>query len=267
MGQRTGAAGPEEGLVRLIALGTGPAFPARGGATSGYLVTHDGTSLLMDCGTGVVSNLQKHLDFRAVSAIVISHMHADHFLDLIPYRYGLRYAPCGRTTGRIALHLPPGGFTVLRHVVAPFADEPETFWEVFQVSEYDPGGALRVGGLTVRFAQTRHLMPAFAMSVEAAGQKLVYSADSAPSERLVALARGADLFLCEATLQRREQDAPGGAHMTAAEAGAAAAHAGVGRLLLTHIWQEYDETQSVLQASDAFGGPVELAVENESYEV
>lgn len=267
MEQRTNARSSEEGLVRLIALGTGPAFPAKGGATSGYLVMHDGTSLLMDCGTGVVSNLQRHVDFRAVTAVIISHMHADHFFDLIPYRYGLRYAVCSGGARQIPLYLPPSGFTVLRHVVAPFAEEPEAFWEVFEPSEYDPNTTLRVNGLTVRFARTRHLVPTFAMSVEADGRKLAYSADSAPSESLVALSRNADLFLCEASLQSREQDAPGGAHMTATEAGVTAARAGVGRLLLTHIWHEFDGAESVLQASKVFGGPVEMAIENESYEV
>lgn len=253
--------------MRVTVLGVGPAFPKKGGATSGYLVTSDGTTLLVDCGTGVVSNLQRHVDYHQVTAIIISHMHADHFLDLIPYRYGLKHAPYDRHWTRPRLYLPPGGCSVLKQVVTPFSDAPDFFGEVFQVAEYEPCVSLRVDGLTVRFTRTRHPVPAYAMSIEAQGRRMTYSADSAPTESLVTVARYADLFICEAGLQRREQDAPGGAHLTPSEAGGIAARAGVRRLLLTHLWQEFDQDQMLREARDAFGGPVDLAIENASYEV
>lgn len=253
--------------MRVTVLGVGPAFPKKGGATSGYLVTSNGTAVLVDCGTGVVSNLQRHVDYHQVTAIIISHMHADHFLDLIPYRYGLKYAPYDGHGTRPRLYLPPGGCSILKQVVTPFSEVPDFFGDVFQVAEYDPDAPLRVGDLAITFARTRHPVPAYAMSIETRGRRLAYSADSAPSESLVTVAHNADLFICEAGLQRRDQDAPCGAHLTPSEAGTLAARAGVKRLLLTHLWQEFDEDQTLREARDAFGGPVDLAMENATYEV
>lgn len=253
--------------MKVIVLGDGPGCPKPGGATSGYLVVHGDTSLLIDCGTGVISNLQKHTDYHQVTGVVITHMHADHFLDLIPYRYGLKYAIYHHHWEPPLLYLPPGGTAVLEHVVAAFSETPHFFEGVFRSSQYDPTGLLQVGDLALRFAETRHPVPAYAISVEGGGQKLVFSGDTAPVESVVMLARDADLFICEAAIQYRQQDPPGGAHLTPTEAGEMGARAGVKRMLLTHLWPEFDERQAVQEASDAFGAPVELAAENVAYQV
>jgi ribonuclease BN (tRNA processing enzyme) len=253
--------------MKVIVLGASPACPRKGGATSGYLVLHGETSLLVDCGTGVVANLQFYLDYHQLRSIVISHMHADHFFDLIPYRYGLKYAPYHEPWLPPALHLPPGGASIFEAVVAPFSENPDFFAGAFQVNEYDPAASLAVGDLTVRFARARHPMPAYAMRIEGGGRVFAYSSDTAPVENVVTLARDADLFFCESAIQCRSQDAPAGAHSTPGEAGEMARRAGVTRLVLTHVWPQFDERQMLDEASASFGAPVELAREHATYEV
>src|SRR6188508_3528694 len=79
--------------MRLTVLGKSPSWQDAGGACSGYLLEEEGTSLLLDCGNGVFSKLRRHVDYVDVDAVVISHLHADHFLDLVPFSYALTYAP------------------------------------------------------------------------------------------------------------------------------------------------------------------------------
>src|SRR5438067_1592539 len=79
--------------MRLTVLGKSPSWQDAGGACSGYLVEEAGTSVVVDCGNGVFSKLRRFRDYTRVDAVVISHLHADHFLDLVPFAYALTYAP------------------------------------------------------------------------------------------------------------------------------------------------------------------------------
>ena len=105
--------------MRLTVLGKSPSWQDAGGACSGYLIEEDGTAVLVDCGNGVFAKLRERIDYVDVDAVVISHLHADHFLDLVPYSYALTYAPrqqpvpVDRWPGTDypacpVLHVPPG---------------------------------------------------------------------------------------------------------------------------------------------------------------
>jgi ribonuclease BN (tRNA processing enzyme) len=199
------------------------------------LIESDGAGLVADLGSGALANLHRSRAAEDVDAVVISHMHADHFIDLIPMRYALKYGP--RTNGRkVPLWLPPGGEAMLRRLVDAFAREsPHDFLgEVFEVGEYDPNATLRFADVVVRFAPTAHCIPTFAFRFDLGDASLTYSADTAPSADVVALARGTDLFLCEATLLPDEGEPAPRGHLSAAEAGALAEKAEVRRLALTH---------------------------------
>jgi ribonuclease BN (tRNA processing enzyme) len=155
--------------MRVTVLGKSPSYTDAGGACSGYLVEENGVIVLLDCGNGVFGKLRRFIDYVAVDAVVISHLHADHFLDLIPFAYALKYAPRQQpvpvdrwpgteTPARPVLHVPAGGRDVFRRVVGSWGPE-ELVEEAFDIREYDARDVLEIGTLRVRFHQVPHFMP------------------------------------------------------------------------------------------------------------
>ncbi len=270
--------------LRLTVIGCSAASPRPGGACSSYLVTHGVVNVLMDCGPGSLSVLRQEINPRNLDAIVISHLHADHTLDLVPLAYGLKYGPLvggehGPRTERLALFVPPGGKDFLIGLAKALEGSwrDSEFWVPFAITEYDPNGALVVGGagrdthaddLTFRFAPTKHYIPCQAIKVTPPGDDphpvLVYGADSAPVESLTRFAHGADLLILEATVPEPEFVG----HMTPRQAGELAqAAGGVRHLLLTHYWGNIPPEMMIAEARAAFDGPVSVAVEHASYSV
>ena len=222
---------------------------------------------MLDLGTGALANLRRYADYDRLGAVVISHMHADHFLDLIPLRYALRYGP-RRRSGKLPLHLPPGGLATLRTLVSAFAPEGGEFLgDVFDLHEYDPSRPLAIEGATLRFAPTAHYIPAFAVRWERHGASVTYSADTAPDERVVALARGTDVFLCEATLRHGEIEPGVRGHSSAADAAAMARDAGVRRLVLTHYSEESTWSDLDGAAREVFDGELVVADDHRTIQI
>ena len=243
-------------------------MPRPGGASSAYLVRSDRALILLDAGTGSFSKLALAADYRRLGAVVISHMHADHFFDLVPFRYALKYGH-PPVEGRVPLWLPPGGrerLHALRRAVS--VDAAEDFFDtLFEVREYDPRELLIVGDVTLRFQRTRHYVEAYAARAERRGASITYSADTAPCDALVELARGASIFLCEAGfgLEREKAAQPG--HCTAEEAGEMAQRADVSRLVLTHYPTAFEPQALVDAAKRRFAGEVVAANDGLTLEV
>ena len=246
--------------MQLTILGSSAAYPRAGGACSGYLVAEGRTKLLVDCGTGVLSNLQKVAALKDIKHIVLSHFHADHCFDVIPYRYALM-RPLYKGI-HPHLHLPPGGKETLLTIVSAFHGPQTFFSDFFRVEEYDPKAILKLGGLRIEFASVKHYITSYAMAISGS-KRLVYSADSGLCDELAKLARGADLFLCEAT--RGDPDDAEWGHLEGGEVGALAKRAKVKRLMLTHFWPDHDYSQNIKEAEDAFGKPVEVAEDLRTY--
>jgi ribonuclease BN (tRNA processing enzyme) len=252
--------------LRLTVLGSGVAWANPGGACSGYVVSTGGTSLLLECGPGTFGRLRALHDPGQLDAILISHLHSDHLLDLVPLRYGIKYG--GISGGRrLRLLLPPGGDSFLEGLGRAL-DGPRFFADVFDLAEYDPTATLTFGDATVQFREVRHYVPSYAMRI-AAGRTLTFSADAAPCDELIEHAAGADVLLCEAALHHTGEDQPDPArrgHHTAAEAGATATRAGVGRLLLTHApLDPADPDRVAREARATFAGTVERVVDGKTY--
>ncbi len=247
--------------MQLTILGSSAAYPRAGGACSGYLVEEGETKLLVDCGTGVLSNLQKVAALKDVKHIVISHPHADHCFDIIPYRYALM-RPLNKAL-RPHLYLPPGGREALLTIVSAFQGPQTFFSDFFRVEQYDPKAILKLGGISIKFASVKHYINSYAMAICCGSKRLVYSADSGMCDELAELAYGADLFLCEAT--RGDHDDADWGHLAAGEVGALSRRAKVKRLLLTHFWPDHDYTLNIKEAEAAFGKPVEVAEELRTY--
>lgn len=240
--------------MRLTVLGCSAAYPGPGGACSGYLVQEGRTNLLVDCGTGVLSNLQQVLALDQVDGIIISHLHADHFFDLIPYRYALMRM--AHTKVRPALYLPPGGKKALLKTVSIFDRSPDFFSKYFNIEEYDPKAGIKVGKLSIDFAPVKHYIPAYAMAISGK-KKLVYSADSGLCEELADIAQGADMFLCEAT--RCADDDGEWGHLLASDAVKLAKNAKVKKLILTHFWPDHDYSKELDKARKIFTKGMEEA--------
>jgi ribonuclease BN (tRNA processing enzyme) len=264
--------------MRLTVLGKSPSWQDAGGACSGYLVEEDGTAVLVDCGNGVFAKLRERIDYVDVDAVVISHLHADHFLDLVPYSYALTYAPrqqpvpVDRWPGTDcpacpALHVPPGAQQLFRRVVGAWGNE-DLIENAFQLREYDPASEIEVGPVRITFQAVPHFTETFAMSISSTNGsgRIVYGADSSPTEALTEFAREADLMLVEATLPRPERTGMRG-HLTPEEAGGHARGAAAKRLVLVHISDELDANWARDEAAQAFGGPVEVASEGAVFEV
>ena len=250
--------------MRLTVVGKSPAWQDRDGACSSYLLEHDGCHLLLDCGNGAFAKLRCHVDYTGVEAVVVSHMHADHFLDLVPYAYALKLAP-GDRDARPLLYAPPGATEVLRRVVGAWGSE-DLVQESFRLHEYDPASMLEVGPFQLSFAPVPHFTTTYAIAVEAGGARVAYGADSRPAPELVEFARDADLFLVEATLPRPEPEGARG-HLTPAEAGEAGRAANAKRLVLTHISDELDLDEARSLAAGSFGGAVEVAEQGAVYDI
>ena len=252
--------------MNLTILGTSAAYPGPGQACSGLLVQQTPTNILIDCGTGVLSNLQKYLELCAVSDIIITHMHADHFIDLIPYRYALKYGFDSSQSIRPKLHLPPGGIEVLNQVVTPFSESNNFLADVFETSEYNPEKALRMGNLDVKFVPVLHYIQSYAVSVSES-HKIAYSSDTCMCSGLSIVAQNADILVCNIgrCLEPDKESLWG--HLRPSEAGTLAKEAGVKRLILTHLWPNCNRTARYNEAANNFGGPTELAEECRTYKL
>lgn len=237
----------------LVVLGSSGTHVGPGRVCSGFLLRTATTQVVIDCGNGSLSNLFLHTDLTDVDALIISHRHPDHCIDLISAYYALRFHPDG--PAHLDVHAPSGTADFLAQLVPESADD---FREVCRFSDVAAGDRLDVGDITFEFFQSVHVVPTVAVRATNEGRTLVYSSDSAGGEELEEAARDADLFVCEATWTGDPDDWPGGLHLTARGAAELGRRAGVRQLALTHIAPYVDRDRSRVEAEEAFGGEVIL---------
>ena len=234
--------------LKLTILGCSGTYAAAGNACSGYLVANDDTVLWVDTGPGTLANAQRHVDLDDVDAIVISHSHPDHWLDLPVLRNVYRYV-----LGREAVPLYSTEETIEKAQVVCDQELAPTF----DVTVIDETSSLRIGSLGLTFSRTDHPVETLAMRIEADGQALAYSADTGPGWSFDRFGAPIDLALCEATLGPEDDGlAP---HVTGQQAGTIAANADVGRLVITHAMPGHDLDRRRAETEAAFGRPVEVA--------
>lgn len=253
--------------MRLIVVGCSGSYPGPDSPASSYLVeVDDGTRtwrVLLDLGSGALGKLQQLADPLAIDAVFLSHLHPDHWFDMSGYYVMRKYHPAGRPA-RIPVYGPRG--TADRMASAYGLPVNPGMREEFDVHEYDEARPATVGPLKVEVVKVRHPVDAYALRLSHDGRTLVYSGDTAYCDTLVDLAQGCDLLLAEASFREGDPNPPD-LHMTGREAGATAARAGVGRLVLTHIPPWFDPRTAFDEARAAFDGPVELARSGATYEL
>lgn len=255
----------------MTVLGKSPAWTDAGGACSGYLVESGGACLLLDCGPGVFGKLRAVRDYVAVDAVVLSHLHADHILDVVPFASALTFGPrsLGSAVARPALIAPPGAREAFARVCAGAGMGEDHVEQAFALREYDPADALEVGAMRLRFRPLPHYVPSQAVEIADGSVRMTFSGDCGPDDALGDFAAGTGLLLVEATLTEEEAATVDGrrGHLTPREAGEQGRRAGAGRLVLTHISDELDEDVARSQAAAAFGAAVEIAAEGATYEL
>ena len=254
--------------MRVTVLGKSPAWQDSGAACSGYLVEHDDYTVLLDCGSGVFGKLKDMRDYLGIDAVLITHLHADHFFDLIPFATALSYSPrnSGERQARPELITPDGSPEIYRLILGCWHSE-ELIDSAFVVREYGGGDELQLGPFGVRFCEVPHYVVTYAVELRLDdGTRFTFGADCAPNEALERFARDTDLLLIEATLTQPEPEDDCG-HLTPTQAGELAQRARARQTVLTHFSDELDPEWIAREATSALGGPVELAREGLELEV
>lgn len=247
--------------MELTVLGSSGGYAGAGRACSGYLLQEGENSLLLDIGPGVLSNMLKYVNADRLGGLAITHLHYDHYMDI----YGLATARRFWTVELPPLDVlvPPGSAERIAVHVSE-RSRPE-FLRCFDFREYDDRD-FYIAGFDLEAGLAEHVEHSYALRVTSGGRSVCYSGDTDRCDSLVELARGADLFVCEATFTSEIlQKSPG--HLFAAEAGEIASLAGVGRLVLTHVWPTLDGSMALEDAQREYEGPIELAAEGLMFEV
>ena len=217
---------------------------------SSYMVEVEGYRLLLDCGNGSLSNLQRRWDVGAIDAIIISHLHPDHFADLYGLYYALRFHRDGPRS--VPVYAPKGAWEFASQLL----DSADTFAQTCRFEAAKAGDVLELGPLRVTLFAANHPVETLASRVEGGGKVIAYTGDSAPTENLHHAARDADLLMADATWLERERPLPSGVHMTGHEAGRTAAEANAQRLMVTHVFPSNDPAEVSAEAARAFDGEI-----------
>jgi ribonuclease BN (tRNA processing enzyme) len=239
--------------MELTIIGCSGSFPGPESAASAYLVQAEGFAMLVDLGNGALGPLQRYAALADIDAVCLSHLHADHCLDMCGLQVFRRYHPDGPMR-RIPVYGPAGA---AQRLDGAAGGAGTTMADVFDFVTLAPG-TIEIGPFEVTAGRMSHPVETFGFRICHAGRAIAYSADTGPTQELVKLASGADILLCEASFV----DGPGlpaDLHLTATQAGQHATQAGVGELVLTHLVPWNSQQLAREQAAAAYRGPLSLA--------
>jgi ribonuclease BN (tRNA processing enzyme) len=252
--------------VRLTVVGCSGSFPGPDSAASCYLIEVEDRDriwrIVLDLGSGALGPLQQIVALHQIDAVLISHLHPDHFMDLCGLYVARRYHPAGIAGMPLPVYGPEHTADRLLQAYGP--DAADELPKVYDVRPMTDGGQVVVGPVTITTRLVEHPVVAYGMRIEHEGRVIAYSGDTDACQALLDLAQGADLLLAEASFQEG-RDETRGVHLTGRRAGETARDAGARRLVLTHlpVWTDADVV--VTEARQVYLGPVETAVAGVSY--
>ena len=241
--------------MKLTVLGCSGSVPGPGSPASGYLVQAEGYRLVLDLGHGAFGALQRYVNPSDVDAIVVSHLHADHCIDLTAYVVALRFGGEGY---RLAQRIPLIGVSGTRARLEAAYDPLARKVALDELFACAPSVDRELGPFRVSYAPMNHPVETNAVRIEYDDHSLVYSADTGECAELIRLADGADVLLCEASVGP-DEDQPPDLHLTGRQAGEHAEKAGVDRLIVTHVPPWNSPQAAADEASETFHGTVEIA--------
>ncbi len=239
--------------TRLTVVGDAAAWSRRPGhASSCYLVQHQDAAIVLDFGQGAFSALAQHVAPETIDGVLISHLHADHIVDLIPLRHYLSYEATEHRS--IGLRGPAD----LRNRFDAFQGHPDLL-ETLPGRPLEPG-TFEFAGFRVETRRVTHIPDSFAFRIEppGGGPALVYSGDCSVADDLLPLVHAGDTLLCEAAYGAAPRPADA-LHLTSAEAASVAVRGRATRLVITHIQDRQAPAAALSAARDAFDGDVLLA--------
>lgn len=245
--------------MKITILGNSGPYPRAGGACSGYLLETKNHKILIDCGNGTLSRLLGIIgSLNELDAIILSHLHSDHISDIMVMRYALGI---NQENGTITRSIP---------LYAP-KDPEDTYTKLqfknaFIQEELMENSILTFGDMRITFKLMSHPVKTYSVIAQENDKKFVYSSDTNYCDAINEISKNSDLFLCECNLleKDRTEDAY---HLSAKQVGEISSKAGVKKLLLTHLWPEYDINDLLNEAKAYFDGEVEIATELKSYEI
>lgn len=240
--------------AQLIVCGSSGSHPGPDAAGASLLLSVDGTDVLLDIGNGSLTNLMRFRDVADIDAIVLSHMHPDHFLDLYGFHHARVFHPTPDLPP-VPVHAPRGA----AETVALLVDDTVRLHAGLPFHDLVTDRPFHVARLRFVPFGVSHPVPAFGVRVEAGATDMAYTGDTELTDDLVAHVRGADLLVADATWLEDHGPYPAGIHMTAADVGRLADAAKVGKVLLTHIKPTHDHEASAAEAARHFGGEILVA--------
>lgn len=230
--------------MKLTVLGNNGPFPAAGGACSGYLLQEKNINILIDCGNGVLSNLQKVIGFEELDAIILTHLHSDHMSDMLVLKYAVEIKKKrGLLDKTFDVFAPPEPIEEYQRLDVA---------NVFNLKSIQQDLTLRFGSITITFAEMKHPVKCFAVSAQNGNSRFVFSGDTSWTESIIEFSSGSDLLMLDAGLLAKDKTSENVPHLTARECGIVAQKSGVKKLLLTHFWPEYNVNELLSEAKESF---------------
>ncbi|WP_078555345.1 MBL fold metallo-hydrolase [Bacillus alkalicellulosilyticus] len=244
--------------MKLTVIGCWHGFPKEGQATSGYLLEQDGFRLLIDCGSGVVSHLQKYCAVEDLDAVILSHYHHDHVADIGVLQYARLFSTKLGKTNKV---LPIYGHQLDEEKYKTLSYEP------YVISiPYEMDTPINIGPFHFSFIKTNHPAPCAAMRINNGTHTVVYTADTAFFPELVRFASDCDVLLTECSFFA-EQSSPPGGHMNTTEVGILGTQARVKSLLLCHLPHFGDLNQLKREVETYYKRDVKLATLGYNFEL
>lgn len=244
--------------MKITVLGNNGPYPKAGSACSGYLLENDNTKVLIDCGNGILSRLQKVCNINDLDAIIITHLHSDHVSDMFILKYAIGL---NKTNNETNLSLPVYTSTDDEYLI-----DNMNYNDSFTVNNLSEEKEIDINGLKFKFKRNNHPVETYAVKVTDGLKTLVYSSDTAYYEGFGDFIKGADTLICECGVleKDRKSDTP---HLSAKQASVIATEANINRLILTHFWPEYKQEEILNEARNYYNGILEMSQEMKNYNI
>lgn len=244
--------------MKLTVLGNYGPFPGKDGACSGYLFQDEDTNILIDCGNGVLSRLQKYCKIEELDAIILSHLHRDHSSDMHVLKYAVQIKQNFKSMNKAI------------EIYTPKTPENEyndiNIQGIFNTHIIEENMVIEIKGIKIKFYKTIHPVECYGMRIEKEGKIFAYSADTVYCDNIINLAKNADLFLCDAYATENIKTKGQVPHLSVKEACNIAGEAKAKKLVLTHFWFE-EPKENYLKDSKGLFNNIALSEEYTEYDI